>query len=112
MLVGLVGKNAILLVDRANKNREKGMNVVESLKEAGHVRIRPILMTSFTMIAGMMPIALAFGGGAAEIKSSLGVVLVGGLTSSMFLTLLLVPVVYMIVDNMKTKFYLKKKIKK
>ena len=110
MLVGLVGKNAILLVDRANKNRERGMKVAESLKDAGLVRIRPILMTSFTMIAGMMPIALAFGGGAAEIKSSLGIVLVGGLTSSMFLTLLFVPVIYMIIDNMKTKFQLKKKL--
>jgi HAE1 family hydrophobic/amphiphilic exporter-1 len=108
MLVGLVGKNAILLVDRANKNKENGLGIVESLVEAGKTRLRPIVMTSFAMILGMMPIALAFGGGAAEIKSSLGVALVGGLTSSMFLTLLLVPVVYMIFENIKNRFTAKK----
>jgi HAE1 family hydrophobic/amphiphilic exporter-1 len=103
MLVGLVCKNAILLVDRTNKNKEKGMNTIDSLLEAGKIRIRPIVMTTASMVCGMMPIALAFGGGAAEIKSSLGVVLVGGLISSMFLTLVLVPVVYLIFDNIKIR---------
>ena len=101
MLIGLVGKNAILLVDRANRNRQEGMDILPALIEAGKTRLRPIAMTTFAMIFGMSPIALAVGGGGAEFKSSLGVVLIGGLTSSLFLTLLLVPVVYSIFEGIK-----------
>lgn len=103
MLIGLVAKNAILLVDRTNQMRaEKGLSVFEALLEAGNSRLRPILMTTLTMIFGMLPIALSKSSGT-EWKSGLAWALVGGLTSSMFLTLLLVPVVYMKVDEWKTK---------
>ena len=103
MLIGLVAKNAILIVDRTNQTRlEQGLSVYEALLEAGQSRLRPILMTTLTMIFGMLPIALSKASGT-EWKSGLAWALVGGLTSSMFLTLLLVPVVYMKVDEWKTK---------
>ena len=101
MLIGLVGKNAILLVDRANRNRHEGMEILPALIEAGKTRLRPIAMTTFAMIFGMLPIALAVGGSSAELRSSLGMVLIGGLTSSLFLTLLLVPAVYSIFEGMR-----------
>jgi hydrophobe/amphiphile efflux-1 (HAE1) family protein len=94
MMLGLVAKNAILLVERTNENREQGLNVVEALLEAGHIRLRPILMTTLAMVIGMLPIALATGPGA-ELKTGLAWALIGGLTSSMFLTLVFVPVMYL-----------------
>lgn len=100
MLMGLVAKNAILLVDRANQNRSRGMNAAEALLEAGHARLRPILMTTVAMVFGMLPIALAKGAGA-EWKNGLAWALIGGLTSSLFLTLVLVPIVYVYVDKFR-----------
>ena len=94
MLVGLVGKNAILLVDRTNQMRLGGMSTFDALLEAGQSRIRPIVMTTVSMIIGMSPIALSSSSGS-EWKSGLAWALIGGLTSSMFLTLILVPVVYL-----------------
>jgi HAE1 family hydrophobic/amphiphilic exporter-1 len=102
MLMGLVSKNAILLVDFTNKAREDGLNTFDALLEAGRERLRPILMTTFTMIFGMMPIALSDSPGA-EWKTGLAWVLIGGLTSSMFLTLLVIPVVYLWIDNMMNR---------
>jgi HAE1 family hydrophobic/amphiphilic exporter-1 len=99
MLMGLVSKNAILLVDFTNKAREDGLTTLDALLEAGRERLRPILMTTFTMIFGMMPIALSESAGA-EWKTGLAWVLIGGLTSSMFLTLIVIPVVYLWIDNM------------
>ncbi|WP_157452639.1 efflux RND transporter permease subunit [Chloroherpeton thalassium] len=99
MLVGLVGKNAILLVDFTNKLREEGMNTHDALLEAGRERLRPILMTTLTMVVGMMPIALSHSSGS-EWKSGLAWALIGGLSSSMFLTLVLIPVVYTWFDNL------------
>ncbi|GAA4469915.1 efflux RND transporter permease subunit [Nibrella saemangeumensis] len=93
MMLGLVAKNAILLVERTNENRESGLAVVDALLEAGHVRLRPILMTTLAMVIGMLPIALATSPGA-ELKTGLAWALIGGLSSSMFLTLVFVPVVY------------------
>lgn len=96
MLMGLVAKNAILLVDRANQNLEDTSthySLVEALIEAGTTRLRPILMTTLAMVIGMLPLALAKGAGA-ELNSGLAWVLIGGLSSSMFLTLLVVPVMY------------------
>jgi HAE1 family hydrophobic/amphiphilic exporter-1 len=107
MLIGLVGKNAILLVDRANRNRREGMEILPALLEAGKTRLRPIAMTTFAMIFGMTPIALAVGGGAAEFRSSLGVVLIGGLTSSLLLTLLLVPAVYSVFEGIRKRLMAK-----
>ncbi|MCX6120864.1 MAG: efflux RND transporter permease subunit [Ignavibacteriales bacterium] len=103
MLIGLVTKNAILLVDRTNQTRlEQGLSVYDALLEAAKSRLRPILMTTFTMIFGMMPIALSTASGS-EWKSGLAWAIIGGLTSSLFLTLIVVPVVYMKVDEWKEK---------
>jgi HAE1 family hydrophobic/amphiphilic exporter-1 len=100
MLIGLVAKNAILIVDFANQLKAEGKNSVEALIESGKTRLRPILMTTLSMITGMMPIAFAHGAGA-EWKSGLAWVLIGGLTSSMVLTLVVVPCVYLIIDVFK-----------
>jgi HAE1 family hydrophobic/amphiphilic exporter-1 len=103
MLVGLVTKNAILLVDRTIQTRaEQGLSVHDALLEAAKSRLRPILMTTFTMIFGMTPIALSVSSGS-EFKSGLAWAIIGGLTSSLFLTLIIVPVVYMKVDEWKEK---------
>jgi HAE1 family hydrophobic/amphiphilic exporter-1 len=100
MMIGLVTKNAILLVDRTNDNREKGLSVHDALVEAGRARIRPIFMTTLSMVFGMLPIALAKGAGA-EWKNGLAWALVGGLLSSMFLTLVVVPAVYTKIEKMR-----------
>jgi len=100
MLMGLVAKNAILLVDFANREREEGKPLKEALLAAGRERLRPILMTTLTMILGMMPIALSHASGA-EWKSGLAWALIGGLTSSMFLTLVVVPLVYLTMESMR-----------
>ncbi|MBM4157232.1 MAG: efflux RND transporter permease subunit [Ignavibacteria bacterium] len=93
MLVGLVAKNAILLVDRANDKRRQGEPLYEAIIEAGQARIRPILMTTLAMVIGMLPIATSAAAGS-EWKNGLGWALIGGLSSSMFLTLVVVPIVY------------------
>ena len=99
MLIGLVGKNAILLVDRTNQmRREQNLSVFDALMEAGQTRLRPILMTTASMIVGMMPIATSLSSGS-EWKSGLAWALIGGLVSSLLLTLVLVPVVYSKVDE-------------
>ncbi len=99
MLMGLVAKNAILVVDFANKSQEEGKSVVEAIAEATSIRFRPILMTNLALIVGLMPIAIGTGAGA-EWKNGLGWVLVGGLSSSMFLSLLVVPVFYVVLDKL------------
>jgi multidrug efflux pump len=93
MLIGLVTKNAILIVEYANQLRARGLDAVEGTVQAARIRLRPILMTSFSTIFGTLPIALGFGAGA-EARKPLGVAVVGGMLFSTFLTLLLVPVVY------------------
>ncbi|HLX12320.1 MAG TPA: efflux RND transporter permease subunit, partial [Bacteroidota bacterium] len=102
MLVGLVAKNAILLVDRTNQMRGQGHGTIEALLEAGETRLRPILMTTVAMVMGMLPIALSTGAGA-EWKSGLAWALVGGLISSLLLTLVVVPTVYLWVEEMRVK---------
>ncbi|MDQ3290025.1 MAG: efflux RND transporter permease subunit, partial [Bacteroidota bacterium] len=102
MLMGLVAKNAILLVDFTNHLKAQGMVVREALIEAGRERLRPILMTTLAMVFGMLPIALAKGAGA-ETKNSLAWVIIGGLTSSLLLTLVLVPSIYLTVENALNK---------
>lgn len=105
VLIGLVAKNAILLVDFANNIRQQEKkDVVSSLIEAGEERLRPILMTTFAMIFGMLPIALAQGDGA-ELKTAMAWVIIGGLTSSMLLTLVVVPVVYDVFYTLRMKAY-------
>ncbi len=98
MLLVLVSKNAILIVDFTNKLKEEEYGTVEALIEAGRERLRPILMTTLAMIFGMLPIAMAKGA-AAEIKNGMAWVIIGGLTSSMILTLFVVPAMYLIVDG-------------
>jgi len=107
MLIGLVGKNAILLVDFINKFRQEGMELSEAIIESAQERLRPILMTTLTLIFGLLPIALSQSSGS-EWKSGLSVALVGGLFSSMFLTLLVIPVVYVWFDNLLGKIALLK----
>lgn len=107
MLLGLVSKNAILIVDFTNHLKEKGAKVEDALVEAGEERLRPILMTTLAMILGMLPIALARGAGS-EVKNGMAWVIIGGLTSSMILTLFVVPAMYLIIDKLKMRLQKKK----
>lgn len=102
MLMGLVAKNAILVVDFANNAQKQGKKAKDAIIEATAVRFRPILMTNLALIAGMLPIALGSGAGA-EWKNGLGWVLIGGLASSMVLSYIIVPVLYMILDKLVKK---------
>ena len=102
MLMGLVAKNAILVVDFANKLQEKGEKAIAAVIEATNARFRPILMTNLALIVGLLPIALASGAGA-EWKNGLGWVLIGGLSSSMFLSFIIVPVLYVLLDRLVVK---------
>ena len=103
MLLGLVSKNAILIVDFTNELKSQGYAVKEALIEAGKERLRPILMTTLAMILGMLPIALASGPGA-EVKNGMAWVIIGGLTSSMIFTLFVVPSVYLIIEKLLVRF--------
>lgn len=98
MLIGLVGKNAILVVDFANQLREQGTPLRESLLEATKLRFRPVVMTNVAMVIGLLPIAFAQGSGA-DWKNGLAWAIIGGLSSSMMLSLIVVPVVYWIFDR-------------
>lgn len=109
MLIGLVCKNAILLVDFANHRKEAGDNTHDALVAANHARLRPILMTTIAMVIGMVPIALATGEGA-DVNRGLAIVIIGGLLSSLFLTLIIVPVVYSIFDSIQRRLGKSEKI--
>jgi multidrug efflux pump subunit AcrB len=98
MLMGLVTKNAILLVDFANRARAGGAGVVEALVQAGQVRLRPIVMTTAAMIAGMLPLALGLGEGG-ETQAPMGRAIIGGVITSTLLTLVVVPVLYTYIAN-------------
>jgi HAE1 family hydrophobic/amphiphilic exporter-1 len=102
MLIGLVAKNAIMLVDFTLQRKKEGASTYQALLDANHARLRPILMTTIAMVIGMLPIALASGAGA-EWKNGLAWVIIGGLISSLFLTLVVVPVIYSIFDKLITK---------
>jgi HAE1 family hydrophobic/amphiphilic exporter-1 len=99
MLMGLVTKNAILLVDFAIRMREQGMNRTEALLHAARVRLRPILMTTLAMIFGMVPLAFAMSEGA-EMRAPMGQAVIGGVITSSLLTLVVVPVVYCYLDDL------------
>ncbi len=99
LLIGLVTKNSILLVEFANQQRAKGVPTREAMLQAGLIRLRPILMTSFSTIAGILPIAIGFGAGA-ESRRPMGVAVVGGMITSTFLTLFIIPVVYSVFSDM------------
>ncbi|MBK8264331.1 MAG: efflux RND transporter permease subunit [Nannocystis sp.] len=101
MLMGLVTKTAILLVDFANAEREKGLDVTEALVSAGVIRMRPIFMTSAATIFGMVPVALALGEGGAS-RAPMAVCVIGGMITSTALTLVVIPVVYKLFDGLLT----------
>jgi HAE1 family hydrophobic/amphiphilic exporter-1 len=103
LLAGIVAKNAILLIDFAKWAREEqGMPLREALIEAGAIRLRPILMTTFALIAGMIPVALGRGEGA-QFRAPLGVAVIGGTITSTFLTLLVIPTIYEIMDGWRAR---------
>jgi multidrug efflux pump subunit AcrB len=93
LLVGLVVKNGILLLDAANRRRAEGCEIVRALELAGRERLRPILMTTFAAIGGLLPLAFGIGAGAA-MEQPLAIAVVGGLSTATFFTLLLIPVLY------------------
>ncbi|MGV3531435.1 MAG: efflux RND transporter permease subunit, partial [Chthoniobacteraceae bacterium] len=107
LLLGLVTKNSILLVEFANQAMEQGRNARDAMLEAGATRLRPILMTSFSTIAGIMPIAIGFGAGA-ESRRPMGVAVVGGMLTSTFLTLLIIPVIYTLFADLAARATRKK----
>jgi hydrophobe/amphiphile efflux-1 (HAE1) family protein len=98
LLMGIVAKNAILLIDFAKWSEEKGLQRREALIQAGRVRLRPILMTTFALIAGMVPVALGRGEGA-DFRAPLGIAVIGGVVTSTILTLLVIPTVYEILAD-------------
>ncbi len=110
MLMGLVAKNAILLLDAARKREAEGVDREEALMDAGRVRLRPILMTTFALIAGMLPVAIGLGEGG-EFYQPLAVAIIGGTITSTLLTLLVVPTFYDSIeiarDRMVAKFRLR-----
>ena len=102
LLVGLVTKNSILLVDYANRLRATGTPLYDAIKRAGSVRLRPILMTAFSTIFGVLPTAIGVGPGS-EVRAPMAIATIGGLFASTLLTLVVVPVVYTIIDERRRK---------
>ncbi len=111
LVMGLVTKNAILLIDFTNKKREEGLSIREALLHAGPIRLRPILMTSFAMIFGMLPMALGLNEGSRG-RQALPVAVIGGVLTSTFFTLVVVPVVYEAVESRLARWAERKKLKK
>src|SRR5690606_20860293 len=99
MLVGVVVTNAIVLIDLINQYRRQGMSLREGIEEGGRHRLAPILMTAAATIAALVPMAVGVTGGSAFISRPLALVVIGGLCTSPFLTLLLVPVLYLLVER-------------
>ena len=104
LLVGLVVKNAIILIDKVNQLREDGVAKREALVEGARSRLRPIMMTTLCAVFGFLPLALAFGEGA-EVRSPMATTVIGGLLVSTLLTLLVIPVVYDLLDRKPDEFY-------
>ena len=97
-LLGLLDKNAILLIDYANQLRHRGLSRQEALLQTGHIRLRPILMTTSSTILGMLPLALGWGAGA-ELRQPMAIAIIGGLFTSSVLSLVVVPVLYSLLDD-------------
>jgi len=108
--MGLVKKNAILLVDYTNTLRGRGMERREAILHAGPVRLRPILMTTIAMVFGMIPVAIGFGEGS-ETRAPMAIATIGGLLTSLFLTLIVVPVAYDLFDAIQERLRRKNKLK-
>ncbi|MGG1864472.1 efflux RND transporter permease subunit [Bacillus safensis] len=103
MLIGIVVTNAIVLIDRVIHKEQEGLSTREALLEAGTTRLRPILMTALATIGALLPLALGFEGGSQIVSKGLGVTVIGGLTSSTLLTLVIVPIVYEMLSKFKRK---------
>jgi multidrug efflux pump subunit AcrB len=103
LLMGIVTKNSILLVDYTIIHLEEGMSQYQAIITAGVSRLRPILMTSLASIAGTLPLAFGIGAGA-EVKSPMGIAIMGGFTTSTLLTLVVVPVLFSYIDNFQNWF--------
>jgi HAE1 family hydrophobic/amphiphilic exporter-1 len=99
MLIGLAAKNSILIVEFAEQLRERGMPILEAAVEAGRIRLRPILMTSFAFILGVLPLAVATGAGAGA-RNSVGTSVAGGMLASTFLSILFIPVLYVVIRSL------------
>jgi HAE1 family hydrophobic/amphiphilic exporter-1 len=104
MLIGLASKNAILIVEYANQLREKGLTTIQAAIEAAQERLRPILMTSFSGLVGFFPLAIASGAGASS-RQSLGTALVGGYVVATFLSLFVVPILYVLIKQVSDRFF-------
>ena len=102
MLIGLASKNAILIVEFARELREQGMSIVDAAVNASRERLRPILMTAFAFILGVVPMVVATGAGAAS-RHSLGTAVFGGMLASTFLSLVLVPVLYVVLERLRER---------
>ena len=102
MLIGLAAKNAILIVEFAKRRREEGLSIVESAMEAGRLRLRPILMTAFAFILGVVPLMIATGAGAAS-RQSIGTTVFGGMVAATILTLIFVPVFYAVIEQWRER---------
>lgn len=100
MLAGIVVNNAIVLVDLINQLQAKGLEKTQAIMEAGRIRLRPILMTTMTTALGLLPMAISFGEGT-EVRTPMAITVIGGLLVSTFLTLLVIPVVYSLLDRKK-----------
>jgi hydrophobe/amphiphile efflux-1 (HAE1) family protein len=102
MLIGLAAKNAILIVEFARRRREEGLEIVEAAMEAGRLRLRPILMTAFAFILGVLPLVFATGAGAAS-RQSIGTTVFGGMVAATILTLIFVPVFYAVIEQLRER---------
>ena len=111
MLEGLSSKNGTLLIDYTNTLMKRGMNLRDALIESGMTRLRPIIMTSATMIVAMLPVTLSLGEGS-EMKKSMGIVIIGGMIVSTIVTPIVLPVIYTLIDDLKKFIFRKKKGKK
>ena len=103
LLLGIVKKNGILQIDYMNHLREKGMPLRDAIIEANRVRLRPILMTTFSIIAGLIPTAIGTGAGASQ-RSAIAVTIIGGQTLCLILTLLVVPIGYDVAEKLRAYF--------
>lgn len=102
MLGGIVVNNSIILVDYINTLRKNGVSHQEAVVEGGKARLRPILMTALTTILGLVPLAIGLGSGA-EIRSPLALTVIGGLTTSTFMTLIVIPIAYSLTEDIRSR---------
>jgi HAE1 family hydrophobic/amphiphilic exporter-1 len=102
MLIGLAAKNAILIVEFAKRRRAEGLDIVDAAMEAARLRLRPILMTAFAFILGVVPLMVATGAGAAS-RQSIGTTVFGGMLAATILTLVFVPVFYVVIERLRER---------